>query len=162
MGNPTHQNVNGLCEHHFHPQALLGEHQPCCHPPGDLPAAGAPGAAAPHRARGLWCAPRGALQCSAFHLQATELERAVGEFQQIPGTASPWGRIWPGCIYLIGKYWQALQLFQLPLHLPAQGSLPHRSHCSPSPDVAQGLGPPPAHGAQGTTGSPLAEGTWSI
>lgn len=34
MGNSTHQNVSGLCQYHLHPQALLAEHQPCCHPPG--------------------------------------------------------------------------------------------------------------------------------
>lgn len=126
MGNPTHQNVNGPCEHRLHPQSLLVEHQPRCHPPGDLLATGVPGVTAPCQAQGVWHPPRGALQCSASHLQATELERAKGEFQQIPGTAGPWGRIWPGCIHLVGKYWAGIAAISISFASPCTGEPPTR------------------------------------
>jgi len=159
----NHQNINGPCEHHLHPQALLGEHQPCCHPPRDLLAVGPLRTAAPRRLVGSGVLPLG-LPCGA-QLSTSKLPSRKGQrgnFSKFQAQPAPGAGSGLAAFTSLGNTGQALQMFQFPLQRSAQGSLPQGSHCSPHPGPVQGLGLPPAHVSQGPAGAPLAEGTQSI
>lgn len=119
MGNQTHQNVNGPYEHDLHLWALLGEHEPRCHPRRDLPPVEAPGAAAPHWFMGssmLPGVPCGGL-LSTSQLRSRKGQR--GNFSKFQAHLVPRAGSGLAAFTSLGNTGQALQLFPFPLQLPA-------------------------------------------